>query len=85
MLCAFGGPPNILRLYGRGYTDHAEKWAESKGVYGLEEYKIQKNYTSMDGLPTTLSQRPTQSTKGSASAPLRESSIHMSLDFASEL
>jgi hypothetical protein len=110
MFCAFDGPPNILRLYGKGYTvlpgetqwaefaalftlplatrqiivanihrvqtscgfgvplyeyggerDHTEKWAESKGMQGLEEYKIQKNYTSMDGLPTTLSQRSAQS------------------------
>jgi hypothetical protein len=104
MFCAFEGPPNILRLYGKGRAvlpsdiewadlsalftitlstrqiivadihkvqtscgfsvplyeyagerDHAEKWAESKGKEGLAAYKIQKNYISMDGLSTALS------------------------------
>ena len=104
MFCAFGGPPNILRLYGKGYTvlpddpewvqlsshfdillstrqiivadifkvqtscgfgvpyyeytgerDHSHKWAEKKGVDGLEEYKKEKNRVSVDGLPTALS------------------------------
>jgi Pyridoxamine 5'-phosphate oxidase len=103
MFCAFEGPPNILRLYGRGRAvlpgdnewnelasrftlqpstrqiivadifkvqtscgfgvpyyeyagerDHAQKWAESKGIDGLEEYKKEKNLLSMDGLPTAL-------------------------------
>ncbi len=103
MFCAFGGPPNILRLYGKGYTvlpgdpawnelsahftllpstrqiiaaditkvqtscgfgvpfykytgerDHAHKWAEKKGPEGLEQYKKDKNLTSLDGLPTAL-------------------------------
>ena len=103
MFCAFDGPPNILRLYGKGYTvlpkdpewaelaplfllhtgtrqiivadvfkvqtscgfsvplydytgerDHAQKWADKKGPDGLEEYKIQKNRVSLDGLPTAL-------------------------------
>jgi hypothetical protein len=103
MFCAFDGPPNILRLYGKGYTvlpgdkeweelsahftlqlstrqiivadihkvqtscgfgvplyeytgerDHAQKWAETKGADGLEEYKQEKNRISMDGLPTPL-------------------------------
>ena len=103
MFCAFDGPPNILRLYGQGYTvlpgdgewdrlaalfelrlatrqiivasidkvqtscgfsvplyeytgerDHADKWAEKKGVAGLEAYKGEKNRVSMDGLPTAL-------------------------------
>ncbi len=103
MFCAFGGPPNILRLYGKGYTvlpgdpawnelsahftllpstrqiiaaditkvqtscgfgvpfykytgerDHAHKWAEKKGQEGLEQYKKDKNLTSLDGLPTAL-------------------------------
>jgi Pyridoxamine 5'-phosphate oxidase len=103
MFCAFDGPPNILRLYGRGRAvlpgdnewnelasrftlqpstrqiivadifkvqtscgfgvpyyeyagerDHAQKWAESKGIDGLEEYKKEKNLLSMDGLPTAL-------------------------------
>ena len=103
MFCAFDGPPNILRLYGTGYTvlpgdaqwadlcthfaiglgtrqiivadihkvqtscgfsvplyeyagerDHAQKWAEKKGVEGLEAYKKEKNRVSMDGLKTAL-------------------------------
>src|SRR5688572_9121978 len=103
MFCAFGGPPNILRLYGRGYTvlrnnpewaelsslftilpstrqiivadiskvqtscgfgvpyyeyagerDHSHKWAKSKGLKGLEDYKKEKNRVSLDGLPTAL-------------------------------
>ena len=105
MFCAFDGAPNILRLYGKGYTvlpgnkewdelsahfilqpatrqiivadifkvqtscgfsvplyeytgerDHAQKWAESKGLDGLEEYKKEKNMISLDGLPTALAQ-----------------------------
>jgi hypothetical protein len=105
MFCAFDGPPNILRLYGKGRTvlpdheewselsshfklhlatrqiivadiykvqtscgysvplyeyagerDHADKWAESKGAEGLEQYKLEKNQISLDGLPTALFQ-----------------------------
>ncbi len=103
MFCAFDGPPNILRLYGKGYAvlpgdddwpalsahfnmvmatrqiivadidmvqtscgfsvpyysyegerDHAEKWAQNKGVEGLKIYKDEKNLVSLDGLPTAL-------------------------------
>jgi len=103
MFCAFDGPPNILRLYGKGYTilpgdstwtslsahftlqsatrqiivadihkvqtscgfsvplyeytgerDHAQKWADAKGIEGLEAYRQEKNRISMDGLPTAL-------------------------------
>ena len=103
MFCAFDGPPNILRLYGRGKTilptdekwqelssqfmilpatrqiitvditkvqtscgysvplydyrgerDHAYKWAEKKGLSGLQDYKIKNNRVSIDGLPTSL-------------------------------
>ena len=103
MFCAFGGPPNILRLYGKGYTvlpgdagwhelsshfeiltstrqiivadifkvqtscgfgvpyyeysgerDHSHKWAAKKGPEGLEEYKKEKNMTSLDGLPSAM-------------------------------
>jgi hypothetical protein len=105
MFCAFDGPPNILRLYGKGFTvlpgddqwqelsqlfslqlatrqiivadihkvqtscgfavplyeykgerDHAQKWAEKKGVEGLKQYKAEKNLVSIDGLPTALAQ-----------------------------
>lgn len=103
MFCAFDGPPNILRLYGKGRTvlpadaewaelsplfemklstrqiivadihkvqtscgysvplyeytgerDIADVWAEKKGPQGLEEYKLEKNQYSIDGLPTAL-------------------------------
>lgn len=37
-----------------GERDHAEKWALSKGVDGLEAYKAEKNRVSIDGLPTAL-------------------------------
>lgn len=105
MFCAFSGPPNILRLYGKGFAvlpgkpgwdelavnfvlqpatrqiivadifsvqtscgfgipfyeyagerDHAQKWADSKGPEGLEEYKKEKNLVSIDGLPTALAE-----------------------------
>jgi len=103
MFCAFGGPPNILRLYGHGHTvlpgdpdwhdisshfqilpstrqiivvnifkvqtscgfavpyyeytgerDHSHKWAEKKGAQGLEDHRKEKNWVSLDGLPTAL-------------------------------
>jgi len=103
MFCAFEGPPNILRLYGKAYSvlpgqatwnelaglftihpstrqiivadifkvqtscgfgvpfyeyagerDQADKWAASKGLAGLEEYRKEKNLVSIDGLPTDL-------------------------------
>lgn len=106
MFCAFEGPPNILRLYGKGYTvlpnddewneyaamfeiplairqfivadiykvqtscgfsvpyyeylgdrDHAIKWAETKGSDGLQQYIKDKNYISLDGLPTALAEK----------------------------
>lgn len=109
MFCAFGGAPNIVRLYGRGRVilptnaewealhplftplagarqiivaeiervqescgfgvprmdlieprDTLVRWAETKGEAGLEDYRTQKNLTSMDGLPTPLSERFSQ-------------------------
>jgi len=112
MFCAFEGPPNILRLYGHGYTvlpgdaewpelaphfnlvlatrqiivadidkvqtscgfsvplytydgerDHAKKWAENKGAEGLEAYKAEKNFISLDGLPTALYKAAGQTVK----------------------
>jgi hypothetical protein len=103
MFCSFEGPPNILRLYGKGfavlpgtknweiYAPHFKiypstrqiivadidlvqtscgfgvplysyegerdihfEWAEKKGVDGLREYVLEKNLTSVDGLPTDL-------------------------------
>lgn len=51
--CGFGVP-----LYNyEGARDHAIKWAENKGTEGLEEYKREKNMTSMDGLPTAFSKK----------------------------
>jgi hypothetical protein len=40
-----------------GERDHAEKWANAKGVDGLEAYKKEKNLISMDGLPTAFFNR----------------------------
>jgi len=106
MFCAFEGPPNILRLYGKGRTvlpssnewdelsshfvlhlsvrqfivvdvhrvstscgfgvpfyeykgerDQTDKWAIQKGPEGLEQYRLEKNLVSIDGLPTALAQR----------------------------
>ena len=37
-----------------GERDHAQKWAENKGVDGLEKYKEEKNRVSLDGLPTAM-------------------------------
>ncbi|MCF8449814.1 MAG: pyridoxamine 5'-phosphate oxidase family protein [Taibaiella sp.] len=36
MFCAFDGPPNILRLYGRGYTvlPGDERWSELSSLFG---------------------------------------------------
>ena len=48
--CGFGIP-----LYDyKEERDHAFKWAEHKGVDGLEEYKKEKNMVSMDGLPAPI-------------------------------
>jgi pyridoxamine 5'-phosphate oxidase-like protein len=48
--CGFGVP-----FYNyTGERDHAIKWAENKGEDGLEEYKKEKNMTSIDGLPTPI-------------------------------
>lgn len=40
-----------------GERDHAQKWAARKGIEGLETYKVEKNYTSIDGLPTMLAKQ----------------------------
>jgi hypothetical protein len=48
--CGFGVP-----LYNfAGERDQAQKWAEKKGVEGLQAYKEEKNMVSLDGLPTPL-------------------------------
>jgi Pyridoxamine 5'-phosphate oxidase len=63
MLCAFSGPPRIVRLHGygvplmsyEGQRPHADAWAEKKvrvgGAEALLEYQREKNGTSLDGLP----------------------------------
>lgn len=48
--CGFGVP---LYEY-KEQRDHAIKWAANKGEDGLEEYKKEKNMTSMDGLPAPI-------------------------------
>ena len=104
MFCAYEGPPNIVRLYGTGYTvvPGAEEWdalsprfthftgtrqiivadvhkvqtscgyavplydyqgerdqliryAEAKGEDEMEAYRLEKNVSSLDGLPTAWS------------------------------
>lgn len=106
MFCSFEGTPNILRLYGKGYTvlpgieewenlsplfsilpstrqlivtdihkvqtscgfgvplyeyigerEQHHLWAERKGEEGIQQYKIDNNLISMDGLPTVLGQK----------------------------
>ena len=106
MFCSFEGPPNITRLYGKGYAvlpedrewdeialhfsipvsvrqiivaeidkvqtscgygvplytytgerDNHQKWTEKIGIQGIEEYKLKNNLTSLDGLPTALTQK----------------------------
>lgn len=48
--CGFSVP-----LYAHaGERDLAAKWAETKGIDGLEAYKAEKNRISIDGLPTAL-------------------------------
>ena len=48
--CGFGVP-----FYDYvGEREQARKWAENKGVEGLELYKQEKNVSSLDGLPTAL-------------------------------
>jgi hypothetical protein len=48
--CGFGVP-----LYDyKDQRDHVIKWAVNKGEEGLEEYKKEKNMTSMDGLPAPI-------------------------------
>jgi len=48
--CGFGVP---FYEYA-GERDQADKWAETKGAAGLEEYRMEKNRVSIDGLPTPI-------------------------------
>lgn len=103
MFCSFDARPNILRLYGKGFTilrgtagweEYAKhftiypstrqiivadidlvqtscgfgvplfdykgerekhfEWAKKKGTEGLQEYVVEKNLKSLDGLPTPI-------------------------------
>lgn len=48
--CGYGVP-----LYDYvGERDIHFKWAETKGEDGLKDYRAEKNYVSLDGLPTPL-------------------------------
>jgi hypothetical protein len=48
--CGYGVPYYAYE----GERDQAYKWADAKGVDGLEAYKAEKNMVSLDGLPTAL-------------------------------
>ncbi|QIR35368.1 pyridoxamine 5'-phosphate oxidase family protein [Tolypothrix sp. PCC 7910] len=52
--CGFGVP---LYEY-QGQRDTLVNWATKKGEQGVKEYQQQKNLTSIDGLPTPLSNLP---------------------------
>jgi Pyridoxamine 5'-phosphate oxidase len=45
--CGYGVP----QMDFRAHRDQLERWAASKGEAGLNEYRAQKNLTSIDGLP----------------------------------
>jgi hypothetical protein len=57
MLCAFEGPPRIVRLHGRAEVlrPHLDAWAAKKvrtgGPDALVRYQREKNERSIDGLP----------------------------------
>lgn len=48
--CGYGVPYYSYE----GERDQAYKWAEAKGLDGLEAYKAEKNRISLDGMPTAL-------------------------------
>jgi hypothetical protein len=43
-----------------GERETLHRWAEKKGDAGLEEYRRQKNARSLDGLPTGLTEEPSE-------------------------
>lgn len=47
-----------------GERDFAQKWAVKKGEDGLNQYIMDKNLKSLDGLPTAYSKQLPQITKG---------------------
>jgi hypothetical protein len=60
--CGYGVP--LFEYIGERSTLH--RWAEQKGDEGLEEYRLQKNAHSLDGLPTGLVEEETSSASPSA-------------------
>jgi hypothetical protein len=54
--CGYGVP--LFEYVGERETLH--RWAEKKGDAGLEEYRRQKNARSLDGLPTGLTEEPSE-------------------------
>ena len=48
--CGFGVP----MLEFKGQRNTLTEWAKSKGTDGLNQYRVEKNQTSIDGLPTGI-------------------------------
>ncbi|SDP15910.1 Pyridoxamine 5'-phosphate oxidase [Paenibacillus sp. yr247] len=51
--CGFSVPFYIYE----GERNTLQNWATNKGEQGLNDYRKEKNVTSMDGLPTTIGQK----------------------------
>jgi hypothetical protein len=47
-----------------GERDTLQKWAAQKGEQGLIDYRQQKNFTSMDGIVTSLGKRFSEANEG---------------------
>jgi hypothetical protein len=62
--CGYGVP--LFEYVGERAT--LRRWAEQKSEAGLEEYRRQKNISSLDGLPTGLAEEETASLPESLSA-----------------
>lgn len=62
--CGYGVP--LFEYAGQRST--LRRWAEQKGETGLEEYRRQKNATSLDGLPTGLAEEEASPVCASLSA-----------------
>jgi hypothetical protein len=62
--CGYGVP--LFEYVGQRGT--LRRWAEQKGEAGLEEYRRQKNVSSVDGLPTGLAEEETSSVPESLTA-----------------
>jgi hypothetical protein len=62
--CGYGVP--LFEYVGERAT--LRRWAEQKSEAGLEEYRRQKNISSLDGLPTGLAEEETSSVSETLSA-----------------